>query len=205
MMRGGPRLVCSPYLTGSLAIMLCIVSFNYWTVASENSDLGKKIQELQHQLQSGTNHINSIEEQLRTARDSEKNCKQASKQIKEEKEEAENKYKDINKQREDLVRQMKNEKLDEEEEERKYAEDKEMQDKIVDNLRDTIETLKINITRCEAELASERADKLIVPPAGAGGMMPPRHLPNSLGPGQLPDVRPDAVSVVRKETHGNIQ
>merc|ERR1712227_1165748 len=46
-----------------------------------------------------------------------------------------------------------------------------------------------------------RADKILVPPQGAG--VPPRHLPPfKLGPGQLPDVSPDAVSVVRKETQG---
>ena len=44
--------------------------------------------------------------------------------------------------------------------------------------------------------------RLFQPPQGAGGGMPPRHLPNNLGPGQLPDLDPDAVSVVRKETNG---
>ena len=46
--------------------------------------------------------------------------------------------------------------------------------------------------------------RLFQPPQGAGGGLPPRHLPNKLnpGPGQLPDLDPDAVSVVRKETNG---
>ena len=65
MMRGGPRMMCSPYLTGSLAIMLVIVAFNYWTVATENSDLGKKLQEMQQQLKSGTSHINNLEEEIK--------------------------------------------------------------------------------------------------------------------------------------------
>ena len=64
MMRGGPRMMCSPYLTGSLAIMLVIVAFNYWTVAAENTDLNKRIQEMQQQLKSGTSHIKNLEEEI---------------------------------------------------------------------------------------------------------------------------------------------
>ena len=79
--------------------------------------------------------------------------------------------------------------------------EKEMQGKTVDNLREELETLKVNLSRCQAELASERADRLVVPPVGAD-KVPPRHLGNSLGPGQLPDINPDSVSVIRKETHG---
>merc|ERR1712126_315575 len=97
---------------------------------------------------------------------------------------------------------------EEEEEEKKNSEDREMQEKVVDSLRDEIEMLKQNVTNleqnvsiCQPELNSERADKILVPPQGAGGI-PPRHLPSKLGPGQLPDVSPDAVSVVRKETQG---
>ena len=56
---------------------------------------------------------------------------------------------------------------------------------------------------CQAELASERAEKLLVPPVGAN-RIPPLHLDNkyNLGPGQLPDINPDSVSVVKKETQG---
>ena len=68
-MRGGPRMMCSPYLTGSLAIMLVIVAFNYWTVAAENSELGKKLQEMQQQLKSGTSHINNLEEEIEQVRE----------------------------------------------------------------------------------------------------------------------------------------
>ena len=196
--------MCSPYLTGSLVIMLVIVVVNYWTVATENADLAKKIQEMQQQLKSGTVHITNLEEELKLVRENEKNCKHNAKQIKEE---SEVKYRDLEKQREKLERQLKDRRKDEEEEEKKHSEDREMQEKVVDNLRDEVEMLKQNITNlqqnitiCQSELNSERADKILVPPQGAG--IPPRHLPSKLGPGQLPDVSPDAVSVVRKETQG---
>ena len=61
MMRGGPRLMCSPYLTGSLAVMLVIVAFNYWSVATENSELSKKLQEMQQQLKRGSEHIERLD------------------------------------------------------------------------------------------------------------------------------------------------
>ena len=67
-MRGGPRMMCSPYLTGSLGIMLCLVTFNYWSVSTQNSDLVKKVEELQQQLQLGSKHIQSLEEETREVR-----------------------------------------------------------------------------------------------------------------------------------------
>merc|ERR1712130_631563 len=67
-------------------------------------------------------------------------------------------------------------------------------------LKQNVTNLQENVSICQSELNSERADKILVPPQGAG--MPPRRLPSKLGPGQLPDVSPDAVSVVRKETQG---
>ena len=53
--------MCSPYLTGSLAVMLVIVAFNYWSVATENSELSKKLQEMQQQLKRGSEHIERLD------------------------------------------------------------------------------------------------------------------------------------------------
>ena len=47
MMRGGPRMMCSPYLTGSLALMLLLVTFNYWSVSTNNFDLVKEVKNMQ--------------------------------------------------------------------------------------------------------------------------------------------------------------
>jgi len=91
---------------------------------------------------------------------------------------------------------------EDEEEEKRMTEEKEEHEKEMNTLREELESVKMNMTTCQAELASERAEKLLVPPAGAG-RVPPRHLGNNnLGPGQLPDLNPDAVSVIKKETHG---
>jgi len=204
--------MCSPYLTGSLGIMLCLVTFNYWTVSTQNSDLVKKVEEMQQQLQLGSKHIQSLEEETREIRKQMKKYKDMIGEEKELKKEVELKFKDMSKQKDDLKQRlnvMSELKSEGDESEKKLAEDREMQEKAMDSLRDELEEVKVklmsaqsNLTSCQAELASDRADKLLVPPGGA--VMPPRHLgrSDSLGPGQLPDVNPGAVSVIKKETQG---
>merc|ERR1719391_1833337 len=205
MMRGGPRMMCSPYLTGSLAIMLVIVSFQYWTVSTENTDLGKRIFELQNQLKTGSKHILSLESDIKDLQKTNNKLEHSKNEEKKLKEEAESKYKDAVDEKEKLDQKLTELSLqaDEDEEKKKrLAEEKERQEETEDNLRDELDSVKGNLTVCTAELASERADKLLAPPAGASHV-PPRHLGNNnLGPGQLPDVNPEAVSVIKKETQG---
>ena len=40
-------MMCSPYLTGSLALMLLLVTFNYWSVSTNNFDLVKEVKNMQ--------------------------------------------------------------------------------------------------------------------------------------------------------------
>ena len=198
-------MMCSPYLTGSLAIMLVIVSFQYWTVSTENTDLGKRIFELQNQLKTGSKHILSLESDIKDLQKTNNNLEHSKNEEKKLKEEAESKYKDAVDEKEKLDKKLTEMSLqaDEDEEKKKrLAEEKERQEETEDNLRDELDSVKGNLTVCTAELASERADKLLAPPAGASHV-PPRHLGNNnLGPGQLPDVNPEAVSVIKKETQG---
>jgi len=205
--------MCSPYLTGSLGIMLCLVTFNYWSVSTQNSDLIKKVEEMQQQLQLGSKHIQSLEEETGEIRKQIKKYKDKVQEERELKKEVENKYKYMTNDRDELKKKldvMTEMKSEGEESEKKLAEDKEMQEKAMDTLRDELEEVKgslvsakQNLTSCQAELASERAEKLLVPPPGAA-IMPPRQLgrSDSLGPGQLADVKPGAVSVIKKETQG---
>jgi len=205
--------MCSPYLTGSLGIMLCLVTFNYWSVSTQNIDLVKKVEEMQQQLQLGSKHIQSLEEETREIRNQMKTYKDRVMEEKELKKEVEMKYKDLNKDRDDLKQRidaMVELKSEGEETERKLSEDKEIQGMAMDTFKDELEEVKklllsakTNLTTCQAELASDRADKLLIPPQAAA--MPPRQLgrSDSLGPGQLPDVNPVAVSVIKKETQGS--
>jgi len=206
--------MCSPYLTGSLGIMLCLVTFNYWSVSTQNIDLVKKVEEMQQQLQLGSKHIQSLEEETREIRNQMKTYKDRVMEEKELKKEVEMKYKDLNKDRDDLKQRidaMVELKSEGEETERKLSEDKEIQGMAMDTFKDELEEVKklllsakTNLTTCQAELASDRADKLLIPPQAAA--MPPRQLgrSDSLGPGQLPDVNPVAVSVIKKETQGMV-
>merc|ERR550519_1646938 len=84
-----------------------------------------------------------------------------------------------------------------------------MQSKTLDRVRDELQHVKEdllstrgNLTSCQGELENEKESNISRTPQGAG--IPPRQLGRSdgLGPGQLPDINPAAVSVVRKETHG---
>ena len=202
-MRGGPRMACSPYLTGSLAVMLVIVSFNYWSVSTENNELARKIQELQQQLKTGTNHIESLESEIKDLRNKNEKLKQLRSNEKLLKEEAENKFKKVAERKTELEREMKSLQAEDEENSKRLTEQKADQENEVNTLREDLEAVKLNMTTCQAELASERAEKLLVPPAGAG-RVPPLHLDNKyhLGPGQLPDINPEAVSVIKKETQG---
>jgi len=205
--------MCSPYLTGSLGIMLCLVTFNYWSVSTQNSDLVKKVQEMQQQLMQGTKHIESLEEEMREIRKQLKTYKDRVKEEKELKNEVEMKFKDVNKDRDELKERLDAMlvlKSEGDETERKLSEDKEMQSKAMDSLRDELEEVKVellsvktNLTSCQDDLISERSVKVSKTPEVGG--MPPRHLGRSdgLGPGQLPDVKPGAVSVVKKETQGS--
>merc|ERR1719233_402420 len=161
----------------------------------------------------GTKHIESLEEEMREIRTQLKTYKDRVREERELKNEVEMKFKDVNKDRDELK-----EKLDAmlllksegDETERKLSEDKEMQSRAMDSLRDELEELKVellsvktNLTRCQDDLTREMSEKVVKTPEVDG--IPPRHLGRSdgLGPGQLPDVHPGAVSVVKKETQGS--
>ena len=49
-MRGGPKLVCSPYFVLGLIGLLTLVSMRYWSYSSQNSELTVKIRDLQEHL-----------------------------------------------------------------------------------------------------------------------------------------------------------
>jgi len=204
--------MCSPYLTGSLGIMLCLVTFNYWTVSTQNSDLVKKVEEVQQQLQFGSKHIQSLEEETNEIRKQVKKYKDKVADEKEMKKEVEMKYKDMSKQREEYKNKLDTMTLlksEGEETEKKLMEDKEMQEKAMDRLRDELEEMKAkleslqsNMTDCLEELANAKAELIKVP--AVENPIPTRSLGASvnLGIGQLPDVDPGVVSVVRKEIPG---
>ena len=217
-MRGGPRLMCSPYLTGSLAIMLCLATFNYWTASSESGELGGRLADMQHQLQAGSKHISSLEDEIRTLRNEGKKCKENVVNLMNLKKEVEEKFMKEEQLREDVDRLMKTTEKEKaeletklkalnaegEDKEKKRLESSEKAIETIDILSGELEQARGNVTRCEAELLEERAARL---GHGPGVQQPPpgRHLapaPSGQLPGQLPDLNPAAVNVVQKDKHG---
>lgn len=208
--------MCSPYLTGSLAVMLVLITFNYWSVSSQNSDLMKEVQHMTKQMQISSERISALERSLRTSEDNGKKYQdeigvRRDEMLRSEKEVQ--KLKDAKKATEDKLEENDVKVVETGQEISRLREENQNLDGDKDRLQDDLETSQAKVTQlegkvselntCLSELASERSDRLLVPPGG--GKVAPLHLPPrdpNLGPGQLPDVRLDAVSVVRKETLG---
>lgn len=209
--------MCSPYLTGSLAVMLVLITFNYWSVSSQNSDLMKEVQHMTKQIKISSERISALERSLRTCEDTGKKYQdeigvRRDEMLRSEKEVK--KLKDEKKATEDKLEENNVKVAETGQEISRLREENQVLDGDKDRLQDDLEASQAKVTQlegkgseelatCLSELASERSDRLLVPPGGA--KVAPLHLPPrdpNLGPGHLPDVRPEAVSVVRKETRG---
>merc|ERR1719222_1593657 len=211
-------MMCSPYLTGSLALMLVLVTFNYWSVSTNNFDLVKEVKMMQTQLKTGSGTIqekerdvSEMKEELKAARQSLEKCKGEKATLESVKES----LKICNTEKQTFER----EKISELEQARKEAkkvkdnlmnksqkltEEKEVLERRTKELEEEVEGAKSSLKDLEGEVASLRAEQLKpqVRPAisltGGDG----QEL-GGLGRGQLPDVDPKAVSVVQKETRGS--
>lgn len=214
-MRGGPRMTCSPYLTGSLALMLLLVTFNYWSVSTNNFDLVKEVKNMQTQLKTGSGTIQereretkSLKEDLRKCDGGVENLREEVKRLESVKEELKmcNNDKDrLNKDKVDQQEQAGREARKAQEvlsqEVAKEKEENESLSRRLDELQEELDKEKERVKKAKAELVSLKAEQLV----SAGHVQaPPQHLAREggLGEGQLADVDPGAVSVVRKETQG---
>jgi len=221
-MRGGARMICSPYLTGSLALMLVLVTFNYWSVSTNNFDLVKEVKMMQTQLKTGSGTIQEKErdmgemkEELKAVRQSLEKCKGEKATLESVKEslkicntekqtcerekvgELEQARKEGKKVKDNLLNKS-----------QKLTEEKEVLERRTKELEEEVEGAKRSLKDLEGEVASLRAEQLKpkVRPAirltGGGGGGGDVQESAGLGRGQLPDVDPKAVSVVQKETRG---
>merc|ERR1719222_427930 len=211
-------MMCSPYLTGSLALMLVLLTFNYWSVSTNNFDLVKEVKMMQTQLKTGSGTIQEKErdmaemkEELKAARQSLEKCKGEKATLESVKES----LKICNTEKQSCER----EKISELEQARKEAkkvkdnlmnksqkltEEKEVLERRTKELEEEVEGAKSSLKDLEGEVASLRAEQLKpqVRPAISLTGGDAQEL-GGLGRGQLPDVDPKAVSVVQKETRGS--
>jgi len=222
-MRGGPRLVCSPYLTGSLGLMLLLVGFNYWNVSTQNHDLVIKIKEMQEQLRVGSERIEDLQstqenlkQDLGLASDLKGRCEEEKSDLGRELQE---KIESIryNKDAQDTeVRELT------EANEKTVAESASLKKKVDtlekerDGLKDEKDVLARQKENLEAKLLEIQKDyeAAATKAADLQGKLSELLVQNghveanaelktaALGAGQLPDVDPAAVSVVKKDTFG---
>lgn len=199
-------MMCSPYLTGSLAVMLVLVTFNYWSVSTNNYDLVKEVQNMQVQLKTGSGTIQekdketmnlkkevldlkeklkksqiTMQEKLEASEDRQRECvkdaDRSARKAREEKETLQKKVNDFDNEVDDLKKQ-------------------------ISDLNKELENTKTALAQSQKEVQSLKADQ-VVSPAHVQSIIPPRHLgSHGLGVGQLGDVDPNVVSVVKKDTQG---
>merc|ERR1719318_360195 len=215
-------MMCSPYLTGSLALMLVLVTFNYWSVSTNNFDLVKEVKLMQTQLKTGSGTIQEreretagLKEELKTVRQALEKCrgekatlesvKESLKICNTEKQTCESdKVSELEQARKE-AKKVKDNMLNESAQLKEEKEALEMQKR---KLEEDLKEANNSITDLRGEVSSLRAEQLKPKPAArpalrltggeGGGEGVGEH-----GRGQLPDVDPKAVSVVQKETRGS--
>merc|ERR1719317_326533 len=221
-MRGGPRMMCSPYLTGSLALLLVLVTFNYWSVSTNNFDLVKEVKLMQTQLKTGSGTIQERERETAGLKDELKTVRQALEKCRGEKATLESvneslkicntekqtcesdKVSELAQARKE-AKKVKDNMLNESAQLKEEKEVLEMQRR---KLEEELKEANNSITDLRGEVSSLRAEQLKPKSAArptlrlteteGGGEGVGEH-----GRGQLPDVDPKAVSVVQKETRGS--
>lgn len=217
MMRGGPRMMCSPYLTGSLAVMLVLVTFNYWSVSTTNFDLIKEVKQMQVQLKTGSDNIQEkdndrlklkemLDKSQKEVLDLKKKAAQCNENLtlmdEKRQKEVESANKKVNLMKENILQNTQ----ESEKNAVKATEEKEVLEKEVDNLKEELDRKTKELVEAKAEIVSLKASEVLVPGHVKQGSLVFPDLPSGgaapLGNGQLGDVDPQAVSVIRKETNG---
>jgi len=218
--------MCSPYLTGSLALMLVLVGFNYWSVSTQNQDLLVKTSAMQQQLRVGSDRVQEMETNYSNLKhehtivtDEKSQCDAEKKKLTESCEKTKlSKDSEISRLAEkngDLLEDIKKLKIECEEnseKEIKLSEEKETmlrerEDliKAKEDLEAEIEKLKTSLSAAESKAADLQGklsellnQKGHVNQNQISEVESVAKLPN----GQLPDVDPGAVSVIKKDTLG---
>jgi len=222
-MRGGPRLVCSPYLTGSLGLMLLLVGFNYWNVSTQNHDLVIKIKEMQEQLRVGSERIEDLQstqenlkQDLGLASDLKGRCEEEKSDLGRElqekiesirynKDAQDTEVRELTEANEKTVAESASlkKKVDTLEKERDGLKDKK---DVLARQKENLEAKLLEIQKDYEAAATKAADlqgKLSELLVQNGHVEANAELKTAaLGAGQLPDVDPAAVSVVKKDTFG---
>jgi len=211
--------MCSPYLTGSLAVMLVLVTFNYWSASTQNSDLVAEVQQMTRQMKLSSERVVKLETSLsdcrgegqrnKGARD---NLEAKALRLEEEKKQVEDLSESLKKSLQTRVEELEKDVSSHQEEKKEYEISKNGMKKELLEAQANITSTSVQVSQlrnsswqlanCLAGLANERAEKL-VKPLGLSGKTLQRGESGGLGEGQLPDVNINAVEVVKKNTLGH--
>jgi len=217
-MRGGGRLMCSPYLTGALGILVVLIGFNYWSASTQNHDLLVNVSEMQQQLRVGSDRIGNQEDKLKSLLDKLSAAQTKNIQFEEKSAKLEREVKALKKEIKKRENSQNNEKKNLDDEINRLTEEKDELQKGKDSLQEKseklqeenealkskLESLTKNL-QAESEKASDlqsRLAELLSQNPHVKDSKPQGDGSHELGPGQLPDVDPHAVSVVKKDTLG---
>jgi len=212
-MRGGPRLLNSAYVTGALCLMLLISGMSYWSTSSQNKFLAAKVEELQEDLK--------LEAKL--IEDTEARCAKYQLHITEERDKYQLERNDCQKKFDllekeniyqvgqiDSLEEAKAKLLNNIEELKIDTHETRLQEENI-RLSDSVDDLQKKLSDLQTKLEEEqltsrdlkgKLDEIletnphIAQPSGG------RKQQQQLGVGQLADVNPAAVSVVKKDTLG---
>jgi len=217
-MRGGGRLMCSPYLTGALGILVVLVGFNYWSASTQNHDLLVNVSEMQQQLRVGSDRIGSQEDKLKSLLDKLSAAQTKNIQFEEKSAKLEREVKALKKEIKKRENSQNIEKKNLDDQITRLTEENDELQKGKDNLQEKSEKLQeendalkskmeglTKTLQSESEKAADlqsRLAELLSQNPSVINSKPQGDGSHELGPGQLPDVDPHAVSVVKKDTLG---
>jgi len=204
--------MCSPYLTGSLGVMLVLVTFNYWSVSTQNSDLMLEVQRMTKQMKLSSGKVVQLEGELDAARGEAKRCsgtkdtlEAKAARLVEEKQEVEQAAREKGRELERLEEQAiacNREKEELDGAKARVAKELEGVKANVSSCSFQLSSCREKVALCQDTLANERAERL-VKPLGIHNRPLKGEQEGSLGKGQLPDVDVNAVEVVKKDTLGH--
>jgi len=203
--------MCSPYLTGALSFVLIFVVFNYWTISVQNNDLMQRVEKMQQQLRTGSDRLLELENNYKAKSSDLSDSHLKLSQCTQEKE-------DLEKLVEKKNSAMNRDKHNQEEEVNRLNEEKEQLQSEIDSLQDENDKLhkkqissEAELTQAQTDLLAERAKAQDLQGKLAELLRQQPHIADVdtgaepqpvLGEGQLPDVDPAAVSVLKKDTLG---
>eukprot|EP00088_Acartia_fossae_P049376 TRINITY_DN5435_c1_g2_i11.p1 TRINITY_DN5435_c1_g2~~TRINITY_DN5435_c1_g2_i11.p1 ORF type:complete len:240 (-),score=43.55 TRINITY_DN5435_c1_g2_i11:73-792(-) len=208
-MRVGSRLLSSPYITGSLGVLVIFLGFSYWTTDVQIKILTKKLEELNIDLKAESKLVTETESRYMKLQEDHNKLHSKLELLEEKNIQKARKIQELEESNAAMNQEMQSNQVlagKSSDQTQLEEQNKQLQD-TVNELRNQIEELENQLEEQELKsknLQGELSEILEQHPHAP--IERQRHgqrkAVGSLGPGQLPDVNPAAVNVVKKDTLG---